>query len=352
MKFTALPVNEGDAFLLQSDDLTVLTDGGNNSEVLIKLLHKALRKKRIDILICTHYDGDHYKGVIGLIQSGEFSIGEIWLPEIIGSIGYTIKKSYRNSVQALRKLPEFTSPDIYADKVEQIKMLRNAEVTEEEFERTMGKTRFPPPIIRPDPLTEGNLNEFQENVLTQFYQLSNLTHIFYASGTLIRWFRHENGDRSVRVHDYPLYAMNGVETSINFLADPTVLLYAVSLTVINHSSLNFKYDKGALPEVLFTGDSDLRYRSTSLMLRDRSVVTAPHHGAESAGSAYARIAGVELTYVRSDRSSRARPCAEYLALPNRYCTICRGHTHKQDIVLQWNKRKKTFLTTAKTCHCK
>ncbi len=104
MKFSALPVNEGDSFLLRTEDMTVLVDGGKNRRDILKLLHKEkIANKHIDLLICTHYDADHINGIIGILKSGQYSFKEIWLPEVLGSLGYTLSERVGEIIGFLRE---------------------------------------------------------------------------------------------------------------------------------------------------------------------------------------------------------------------------------------------------------
>jgi hypothetical protein len=41
------------------------------------------RRRRIDLIVGTHYDGDHLKGLLPIVQDEEIEIGEVWLPPIM-----------------------------------------------------------------------------------------------------------------------------------------------------------------------------------------------------------------------------------------------------------------------------
>ncbi|MGF1575962.1 MAG: MBL fold metallo-hydrolase [Cyanophyceae cyanobacterium] len=77
--FTALPVGVGDAFLWQSDEHTVLVDGG---------LHKCraaheLRTRSItslDVVVCTHADADHTDGLVAILQDPLIAKSSVWVP--------------------------------------------------------------------------------------------------------------------------------------------------------------------------------------------------------------------------------------------------------------------------------
>lgn len=79
-RLVALPV-AGESFLLNRGGKTVLVDGGHSSKPLAKEL-KAYDPEmdRIDIVVCTHADGDHAGGLGNLIDESGLEIGEFWLP--------------------------------------------------------------------------------------------------------------------------------------------------------------------------------------------------------------------------------------------------------------------------------
>jgi hypothetical protein len=78
--------------LKDGDRLTVLADGGGltstNPNAVVKKLPDALKgfkqdsKLRLDLIVGTHYDADHLKGLIPIIEETSIEIGEIWLPPV------------------------------------------------------------------------------------------------------------------------------------------------------------------------------------------------------------------------------------------------------------------------------
>lgn len=71
-----LSVGQGDASLIStSKGLTVLIDGGPNTDIL-RSLEKALgRDKRLDIVILTHPHSDHYGGLIDVLKA--YNVGVV-----------------------------------------------------------------------------------------------------------------------------------------------------------------------------------------------------------------------------------------------------------------------------------
>lgn len=80
MKFIALPVRQGDAFYVETDNgFRVLVDGGRSRSDLPRLLRRYTKAEHVNVLVCTHNDADHAEGVIGFLESG-LHCGELWLP--------------------------------------------------------------------------------------------------------------------------------------------------------------------------------------------------------------------------------------------------------------------------------
>ena len=358
MKLTALPVNVGDSFLLRDDDKIILVDGGMNKNHIVQLLKKEhIPNDHIDLLVCTHYDADHINGIIGIIKSQKFTFKEIWLPEILGSIGYTLSKKTTELFKDLRENEiHFELENSECESI--FKLQENEEI---------------------DPASEGN-NSFEEidtKVLDDFvdYQhfwyyepfwhyydsnidykmmltlnsttslISNALH----SGAYIRWFKY-NG-YTHKTYGFNLYSENALQTDITLYDSKQffLALYHLSLSDINKYSLVYIYQKENVPDILFSADSDLHFYQQQVTLKDNSIVTAPHHGSSTNDNAYQKISGKDLIFVRSDRSQQTRPGQGYLNQAHRYCTICRNHTPKQKIELNYNNP--TFYTSARPCQC-
>src|SRR5687768_14698015 len=74
--------------------VSVLADGGvgpgdYKADNVFKRLPEAWQSfkaeaqpNRIDLMIGTHYDGDHLKGLIPIAKDDSIQIGEVWLPPI------------------------------------------------------------------------------------------------------------------------------------------------------------------------------------------------------------------------------------------------------------------------------
>ena len=68
-KFYALPVKEGDSFVLVRSDASILVDGGvaNKDRWLASLLQSQCGVSKLDIVVCTHNDDDHTGGLVAFL---------------------------------------------------------------------------------------------------------------------------------------------------------------------------------------------------------------------------------------------------------------------------------------------
>ncbi len=357
MKFTALPVNVGDSFLLRTGDKVILVDGGMNKQHILKLLCKEkITKNHIDLLICTHYDADHINGIIGILKSQKFSFNELWLPEILGSIGYTLSKKNCELLRDLRcnKFPieEYNKNDHPVFEKYDSKVISDESSSNNSFEKIDNK------VLRNinrdfhdccDIFWHDIRSTSQYKMMSSARSVASLVSNALNSGAYIRWLKYQK--QGTPTYGFNIFCQNSIQTDIT-LFDSKLLfsaLHAISLSKINKYSLVFLYRKEDVPDVLFTADSDLSFYSAAVTLKDNSIVTAPHHGSSANNAAYKKISGKNLTYVRSDRSQSTRPGKEYLNNKNRFCTICRNITPKKKVELTLSDAQ--FKTTAKLCGC-
>jgi len=359
MKFTALQVRTGDSFLLQTDNKVILLDGGaNKTHILTLLTNEKIKDNHIDLLICTHYDSDHINGIIGILKSQKFTFTEIWLPEILGSIGYTISKKLYPSLEVLRD--NSFNENINNDKIEnyysayEVKEISKDSKENNSFEE----------------IDNDMLNEFIEEykyfhhrswhhyihnniehkMVRNMYNISSLIYNSLNTGAYIRWFSYQNNKTHLS-YGFNMFCENSIQTDITLYDEQlfSKMLYLTTLSEINKKSLVFMYKNDDSPDILFTADSDLDFYSTPTTLKNNSIVTAPHHGSSANSKAYSKVNGEDLIFVRSDKSQITRPGSGYLAQANRYCTICRNITTKQKIELI--QVGNTFQTYAQRCRC-
>ena len=361
MKFTSLPVNVGDSFLLTTNDKVILVDGGKNKKHILTLLQQEnIPDNHIDLLVCSHYDADHINGIIGILKSQKYSFDEIWLPEILGSIGYTLSKRIGNLFNDIRE----NRLDIHDI------LMANGSIFEKyeskEIEGVSNNKSFEQIDSRMlEEFINGRIYGFPEYTLrTNRYSrtpsfkitstaksIANLISYSLNSKAYIRWFKYKE-PCIPKTYGFDMFCQNAVQTDISLFDDTLLLmaLYTIALSKINKYGLVFMHKKDQYPNILFTGDSDLSfYKNVHVRLNNHSIITAPHHGSDTNDLAYSKIRGNDLIYVRSDQRQITRPGRGYTSNKMRYCTICRNITPKQKVELTFNGIK--FITNAKACVC-
>ncbi|MGB3524786.1 MAG: hypothetical protein WBB32_02340 [Flavobacteriales bacterium] len=109
-------VGLGAALLLQfrltnGQVVRVLADAGivgGSTDRVMKRLPEALdsfdKSRRIDLIIGTHYDGDHLKGLPEIIRSDKFEFGEAWMPPVMKENG-TLALSSNFLVEEMMERP-------------------------------------------------------------------------------------------------------------------------------------------------------------------------------------------------------------------------------------------------------
>ncbi|PKL79813.1 MAG: hypothetical protein CVV25_06790 [Ignavibacteriae bacterium HGW-Ignavibacteriae-4] len=350
MKFTALPVNVGDSFYLEDEGKNILVDGGLSRKQIIQLLDdEKIPDNHFDVLICTHYDADHLYGIIGILKSKKYTFKELWMPEILGSIGYTISKKKLSILEILRKYNNHEEVEM---NIRGFKG-REQERKKENFENDLEKLNYNVVRNTYKHLKNEMKHHFHyysddlQGIHLNLRKITNLLKLSLESGSYIRWFSFIDNMDATKVN-HNLWALNCIETGLTeYNADD--LDMALYLTTINERSLVFKYMEPEKPEILFTADSDLSFVKNTIELNDNSIVTAPHHGAQSSSLAYSKISGSNLTFVRSDRSQVKRPCQDYIDQNIKYCTVCRNKTKKQKVQLVL--RNGQFSTNSLKCSC-
>jgi beta-lactamase superfamily II metal-dependent hydrolase len=73
MEIKFLKAGSGDSILIQNEGHNILIDGGNDSRYLLKEVETIFKsKEKIDLLVITHHDDDHIKGIIDLLNIEKF----------------------------------------------------------------------------------------------------------------------------------------------------------------------------------------------------------------------------------------------------------------------------------------
>lgn len=377
LRFTALEIGSGDAFLLEDSDKNwnCLFDAGGSKNKIISLL-KRKGINRINLAICSHNDIDHANGFIGLLKS-DLDIDEIWLP---GTWSSVLKYVRDNGIGP-----------------EEIKCMVNVE--HEYKERNLEDTGFlnadgsiirlnemipllDPKSIEPIEDFDDNLSVISEAVEQELHRFSmawwslydeyywlrserkmeakqpllllaldkiiQIGGLAYRKGCKIRWFD-SVGSCKIKNMDYGFVALNSSEiVKVQKPKDAYSFSLLCCLTVENVYSMVFEYRKNGIPIIRFSADSDCTAQST---LYNGAIVTAPHHGSEANANVYGAIKGKDIIWVRSDRKSSKRPCPDFKALNNKYCLACYKNNTKCEICFEFNGNQWEYRNGIR-CTCK
>jgi hypothetical protein len=102
MEIKFLKAGNGDAILIHHNSKNILVDGGNDSRYLleqINLIHQ--NEQIIDLLIITHHDDDHIKGIIDflkLVNEGEYGDKTKFIKQVI----FNSPRLYLGKIQPLK----------------------------------------------------------------------------------------------------------------------------------------------------------------------------------------------------------------------------------------------------------
>lgn len=81
-RFIAFKLNKGDSFYLETrvhnKKKSVLVDGGDGEHVSEHFKSTVGENKKINVVVCTHKDSDHAKGIMEILAS--VKCDEVWLP--------------------------------------------------------------------------------------------------------------------------------------------------------------------------------------------------------------------------------------------------------------------------------
>lgn len=340
MKFTALPVKIGDAFLLEDKNFKVLVDGGKDPLHIIQLLdnHK-IKNKHIDILICTHYDSDHINGILGILESSAYHFKEIWLPKLFGDIGYSISKRTFSYLEYFDELAKRDSKD------ETKGSFDTEDIDVEVLSFFVSKKDW---LFHLNLYFE-ELNYEKTKILLYLFDIGNFVSKCISTGANIRWLEYKNNETNKKYNPYiPFFGKNSIQSKLTSYKTIKDLYKEIFLTPINKKSLVFLYNDEENPNILFSSDSSFDFITSNILLKDGSLVTAPHHGAKENAVVYSKISGNDLVYVRSDKFNTYRPCDEYKSLSNKFCTRCNSFV-EQKVIFELKNGK--FNTKANKCSC-
>lgn len=114
-KLLALPIS-GEAFLLRRRGRAVLVDGGWKKDRVAEVITALIPAvTTLDVVVCTHGDGDHAGGLPELLRRWPGQIGQVWLPgrwvEVVPELMKNPKGFVDNLIQQLDIIIRDNAPD-------------------------------------------------------------------------------------------------------------------------------------------------------------------------------------------------------------------------------------------------
>ena len=399
LKFTALEVGSGDAFLLEDENRKILFDSGGSKNKIVALLRKKGITK-IDLAICSHNDKDHSKGFLGLLNS-KIRIGEIWLPgtwaSVIHSVTHLMRHSHiigcRNgccwydefldclshfeinegcykfhheeSLAYEEYIPNnqliedmsFINTVLDIDCIDYCRYCKNKDHELSKF-RCSKDMKFRECFRENIRKGMFHIGEHATKLMIQLDTIISITEAAYKNGVNIRWFEPTDACTKKRV-DTNIIVLNGSELtkaiSTRRIDSFHMLMFALTLTMENKYSLAMEYLHDEIPVVRFSADSDSTCQS-EIPYRNNFIITAPHHGSDANANVYRTIKGNDIIWVRSDALYRTqgRPCLAFKSMNKKYCLACKHRKPvRREICFEYDNNTKQWLyKIGISCICK
>lgn len=364
-QFIALPVGKGDSFYLKRTEGSVLFDGGQ-AQSLPDLIKFHINSNKIDILICSHNDADHAKGLISLLNDSDISISQVWLPgrwaEIIHRI-YTNNLSFifdvdnnLNLATDACSLEEF-SEHIRCCPPENRENIRSNKPSEINFNLDQIITSSLPSIFDLLDCARHTSNfrrrrtarKLAKEAILAAHRIIVIATLAKNKNCTLRWFDFEKFEKSKQPSggESWLHPLNSVEVTTHTSTDYSNL-DLLALSVANKESLAFYSNVNGEPSVVFTADTALA--NVSIPNLSNPLVTAPHHGSSANRGVYKMPSFASATWVRSDMRAPKRPCHEFIAQQNKYCTRCRNKSSFEQSLV-FHSHNGTWISQSANCCC-
>ncbi|WP_170547134.1 MBL fold metallo-hydrolase [Ruegeria arenilitoris] len=120
----ALPIS-GESFLLRRAGKNVLVDGGYKKDEIAHVLEHQIRDVQyLDVVVCTHGDGDHVGGLSALLEDWVGRVGQLWLP---GRWVNVVPQLARDPAEFLNQLVLELDAELKKPSEEVVSMVRHAE---------------------------------------------------------------------------------------------------------------------------------------------------------------------------------------------------------------------------------
>ncbi|MGF9937173.1 MBL fold metallo-hydrolase [Bacillus anthracis] len=383
--FIALPVKMGDSFLLKDKKFSLLVDGGDGKTKIIDEIVK--HTDSLDVVLCTHYDKDHIKGLLDFIEQlvfvktsfinflfewgrfdygylssfFEFGIKQIWLPDIFGRI-QLFEEQKNNKGKFVKDEDKETAKKEIREVIEGVGQIIVSWDKDEVHLR-----------VNNGPVYAVNSGDFDMSISTICRLVHYCRMLEQYTDVTIKWFSYTNKYEEKHI-DHNLYAINckPIVRKIKGYKSEAEMLYN-ALTRINRESLVFRYNKAGgeelLPNVLFTADSSFAFFSDEpneeekeeeivLINNGISIVTTPHHGSANPEhkNVYKILKGKDFIFVRSSERHNSRPVEYYKQhdKSKRFCVRCgprKSSYDEQKVCLEFENGKWHPGPNVKSCTC-
>jgi len=347
-RFVALPVGQGDAFFLQRGQFTVLVDGGRSTNQFPRMFQDMLNRRSVEVLVCTHNDADHAKGVLGFLES-RLRCNEVWLPGLWGDrlddlvarpdkfveqlmdelhAGEAVEQAHSEGTIRLDRLGDWYASNDESYKTDDEHTVSDTLETlviehddagndEPSWQESSRRLTFPLSRTLWRVLGNGRYHLLLQ-ALSAAERIRAIAIACAHRGTPVRWFRYSSrtamGGESGR-----LIPLNAIEVARS--RRPVGALEYLALSASNRRSLVLCSPSTAeCPGVIFTADSDLRF-DPQIPWSAGAIVTAPITGPKRMrphirASTATRAAA--LTRAGFEATEASRTVREYLICNNRF----------------------------------
>lgn len=400
LKFTALTIREGDAFLLEDNEWCCLFDSGVNESIIDLLKYQGVNK--LNLAICSHNDADHADGFISLLKSN-FPIDEIWLPGLWASVLQFVKENgigdkdikcddefYNGELESL-----FSEESVSCDSFNQELSDWNEQ---EQPDTTRLYERLHDKIV--DHICENPVVLYQlldRNIQNQFmgeepskeqlvdylqdqldcpphYITRRRARILAEDFLSFRNFHHINKHyllhklkrllnfklnkiieiaRLARQHGCairwfePTFACSKKvlvhdfvplnSNEIMYIRKPKSLMaYFCMLKLTDENKYSLVFEYTKNENPIIRFSADSNCTCQSKPYTNNIIITAPHHGSIANSIVYNQLSGDDIIWVRSDERSKKRPCDDFKKQPNKYCLACDKFNFVSEICFEYS----------------
>lgn len=368
-KFIALPVGEGDSFYLERENIRILVDGGSNPTNISNLLSHHTSTNHLDVVICTHNDADHAKGIIGLLENWTGNIKEVWVP---AKWSYKLQQLFDDPLNFVEELAREV-----VDLPPEYETLSDININELQIEHDNANEEnvFNLESILDENTLNIDISELRvhnEYLFWRYFRfdsahLSLFIDAIEAADRIkkIIDIAYRQRGCNLRFFEFGPQVSGGIKDVLEPVNSKEILklcthtisiLQYLALSTNNEESLVFiAKETDDNPAVLFTADSDLNFSLSNIgSINNPPIITTPHHGSYKNYNAYIAInnqlTNIHPIWVRSDCKSKTRPCADYKKQQLRECTLCNTNLNqKKAVFIHSIKNKWKFSKNKCTC---